>query len=91
MKLLWVAAENDPSGYISGFDPEGRPISLVLTIKRHGDRFEAFLGALLTRLANGETMPSAWVKLAPQWSRAPEHAALPETIYSAGGGQLRLH
>ena len=89
--LLWMASDNNPDGYIAGFNPKGRRISLVMTIKRHGNKFDAFLSRLLEKMSSGKSLPVAWVELAPQSDHAPEQAELPESIYSAGGGQLRLH
>jgi len=88
--LLWIASENDANGYINGFHPEGRPINLVMTINRKGAAFQAFLSELLAKMATGKSMPRAWVEIAPQTTSAPIQEELPETIFSAGFGQLRL-
>src|SRR5215472_3363477 len=64
VKLLWVASENKPEGYIKGF--KAARINLVMTINRNGTGFSAFLKKLLSRLCQGETMPRAWASLAPQ-------------------------
>lgn len=90
VKLLWIASDNATAGYISGFNPKGQRISLVMTIRRRDGIFEAFLRDLLARLAEGRTLPLAWAELSPQSPKAPEQAYLPETIYYAGGGQLKL-
>jgi len=84
VKLLWIASDNKPDGYIKGF--KGGPINLVMTIKRNDSKFPHFLSALLTRMSSGEKMPTAWVAISPQTSRDSRHADLPATIFSAGRG-----
>lgn len=62
VKLLWLASENKPEGYICGFKAaSGKPLNLVLTIDRKGPRFPHFLSNLLLKMSRGETMPVAWV------------------------------
>lgn len=89
VKLLWVASDNKPDGYIKGFKV-GKPLNLVMTINRNGPNFATFLGQLLSRMSGGETMPTAWAALLPQTSRDPRHAHLPSTIFSAGRGGVKL-
>ena len=69
VKLLWIASENKPEGYIKGFKPSGKPLNLVLTIDRKNSRFRGFLENLLRKVSAGEAMPVAWVSLAPQNER----------------------
>ena len=90
IKLLWVASDNKPDGYIQGFKVV-KPLNLVMTINRNGPNFATFLSQLLSRMSGGETMPAAWAALAPQTPRDPQHAHLPSTIFSAGrgGGKFR--
>jgi hypothetical protein len=87
VKLLWIASDNKPEGYIKGFKPV-KPLNLVMTIDRKGPNFTIFLSQLLSRLSNGEKMPVAWAALAPQTTHDPLHNHLPGTIFSAGRGNV---
>ena len=89
VKLLWIASDNKPEGYIKGFKPL-KPLNLVMTIRRNGPAFAAFLGQLLSRISGGEVMPNAWAALAPQIPGDPNHARLPDTIFSAGLGDAKF-
>jgi len=89
VKLLWVASDNKPDGYIKGFKV-AKPLNLVMTINRNGPSFSTFLGQLLSRMSSGETMPTAWAALAPQTQHDPRQARLPATIFSAGRGGVKL-
>ena len=89
VKLLWVASDNKPDGYIKGFKVV-KPLNLVMTINRNGSNFETFLGQLLLKMSSGETMPAAWVAVSAQTPRDPRHAQLPSTIFSAGRGGVKL-
>jgi hypothetical protein len=89
VKLLWVASDNKPDGYIKGFKV-AKPLNLVMTINRNGPNFTTFLSQLLSRMSGGETMPTAWAALSPQSPRDPRHAHLPATIFSAGRGGVKL-
>ncbi len=90
VKLLWVASENSADGYIKGFNLGGKHINLVMTINRNGSKFSSFLDSLLSRMSQGETMPAAWVAIAPQGPRDPPHQELPATIFAAGRGGVRF-
>jgi hypothetical protein len=87
VKLLWVASDNKPDGYIKGFKPV-KPLNLVMTLDRNGTNFTAFLGQLLSEMTNGKTMPTAWAVLSPQNRNDPRQARLPATIFSAGRGNV---
>ena len=89
LKLLWVASENKPESYIKGFKTGGNRINLVMTISRNGSNFSLFLKKLLSKLCSGETMPTAWAKLAPQ-GPGPWQQELPGCIFSAGLPNVRL-
>ena len=89
VKLLWVAAENNPEGYIKGFKIDGSHINLVMTINRNGSKFSTFFEKLLYRLSRGETMPVAWAALAPQ-APGPREQDLPGCIFAAGRPGVRL-
>jgi hypothetical protein len=90
LKLLWIASENKPEGYIKGFKTAGKPLNLVLTIDRRESRFTSFLEGLLKRMSSGETMPVAWVALSPQNSNDPRTQAAPSLIFAAGRGGVKL-
>jgi hypothetical protein len=90
VKLLWAASDNNPDGYLLGFNPSGQKINLVLTLKRKGSKFSSFLDKLLSRMADGETMPMAWVAISPQSPRDPGQNDLPGTIFAAGRGNIRF-
>ena len=91
VKLLWLAANNEPEGYITGFKlAAGTAMNLVLTIDRRGSRFSSFLAELLLKMSHGESMPLAWVSLAPQSSKDPRNQEAPSCIYVAGRSAPRL-
>ena len=90
VKLLWLAGQNKPEGYIKGFNAVGKPLNLVLTIDRRGPCFPSFLENLLRKMSAGETMPAAWVALAAQTSSDPRHQDLPACIFAAGRGGVKL-
>ena len=89
VKLLWIASDNSASGYINGFSPKGQKINLVMTLQRRGTNFGTFLQSLLAKMSAGTSMPVAWAELCPQIPNLTHNDA-PETIFSAGYGQLRL-
>jgi hypothetical protein len=89
-KLVWLASENKPQGYIQGFKTAGKPLNLVFTIDRRGSRFSNFLENLLRKMAAGETMPVAWASVSPQNSNDPRNQDAPACIFAAGRGGVRL-
>lgn len=89
-KLVWLASENKPEGYIQGFKTARKPLNLVLTIDRRGSRFSNFLENLLRKMSAGETMPVAWVSVSPQNSNDPRNQDAPACIFAAGRGGVRL-
>src|ERR1700685_3412059 len=89
VKLLWIASDNKPDGYIKGFKA-AKPLNSVMTINGNGPTFGLFLGHLLSRVSGRETLPAAWAALAPQTPRGPGHADLPATIFSAGRGGVKF-
>jgi hypothetical protein len=90
VKLLWLASENKPEGYIKGFKAGQKPLNLVLTLDRRGSRFSNFLENLLRKMSAGETMPVAWVSMSPQNSNDPRNQDAPACIFAAGRGGVRL-
>jgi len=90
VKLLWIASENKPEGYIKGFNAAGRSLNVVLTIDRKNFRFTSFIESLLRSMSSGETMPVAWVALSPQNANDPRNQDAPACIFAAGRGGVRL-
>ena len=88
VKLLWVASDNPPERYVKGFAC-GKSLNLVMTLKRKGPNFPSFLQRLLSRMAYGDTMPDAWNDVCPQIPRL-DHKDVPESIFFAGRGGVRL-
>lgn len=83
--LMWIAGESVADHYLKGFRSiQGKPLNLILTLNRKGDAFSQFLESLLSKLATGEKIASAWVAVAPQNSGDPRNAAAPECIFVAG-------
>ena len=88
-KLLWIASDNDPDGYIKNFKPNGNKLNLVMTIQRRGEHFPSFLNRLLIEMRSGASMPVAWGRIVPQIP-GQEHPDAPDTIFFAGLGQVRF-
>lgn len=84
VKLLWIANSNPPQSYLRGFKLQSGRLNLIMTIDRKGDQFIAFLANLLTKLKNKESLPKAWVSLAPQDSRDPKNIEGPQMICAIG-------
>jgi len=89
VKLLWAASDNPPERYINGFGARGKRLNLVMTLKRKGPNFSSFLQKMLSRTANGDTMPVAWNDICPQIPRS-HHNDAPESIFFPGRGAVRL-
>ena len=89
LKLFWSGGDNSPDRYIKGFGARGKRINLVMTIKRKGPNFPGFLEKLVSKMANGETMPVAWNELCPQIPSS-NHPDAPESIFFAGRAGVRL-
>ena len=89
VKLLWIASDNAGESYIAGFKAKGLKINLVMTMRRLGPYFSLFLDSLLTKTSAGETLPKAWIAVAPQRPNSVQ-PDVPETIFSAGRGAVVL-
>jgi hypothetical protein len=63
---------------------------MIMTLQRRGPNFTRFLSELLSSMAQGEGMGSAWNALAPQVQGA-DHPDVPETIAAVMNARLRLH
>lgn len=84
VRLLWIANNNAAQAYIQGFKSAGKPINLIMTLKRNGSYFQLFLRELLHRTSRGEALTAAWQSLSPKDPHAPRHRELPATIFAAG-------
>lgn len=84
VRLLWIANNNAAQAYIEGFKSAGKPINLIMTLKRNGSYFQLFLRELLQRTSRGEALTAAWQALSPKDPHAPQHRELPSTIFAAG-------
>ena len=89
VKLLWIASENSPEHYISGFRAVGKRLNLVMTISRNGESFTGFLDGLLSRISRGAELPNAWTAMAPQ-TPGCARPDLPSCIFFAGWPDARL-
>jgi hypothetical protein len=84
VRLLWIANNNAAQAYIQGFKSVGKPINLIMTLKRNGSYFQSFLRELLHRTSRGEALTAAWQALSPKDPHSPRHQELPATIFAAG-------
>jgi len=89
VKLLWIANENRGSDYVNGFSATGKPLNLIMTLGRRGERFADFLEGLVRRVSRGETLPVAWASLVPQ-AQGPWQVDVPDCIFFAGKAAARL-
>jgi len=89
-KLLWIASANDAAGYIKDFKPQKTRLNLVMTLNRKEPSFNPFLEMLFSKMSAGNTMPMAWVSIAPQHSKHAKQQGLPECIFAAGRGSVVL-
>jgi len=81
--IVIVANENPGENYIAaGKESSEAKANLVMTLKRKGPVFGQFFGELFRRMFEGQTMPLAWVELAPQ-NRNAKHDNCPESIFAA--------
>jgi hypothetical protein len=78
--VFWAA--NTPS--IKHF--KSGAFHLVMTLDRKGAIFGNFLDKLLSKMAQGKSMPVAWVESAPHYKK--EHDPEPECVFNAGCGQM---
>jgi hypothetical protein len=82
------AMENDPNAYIKRMGKRTDwGANIVMVLDRNGDRFAAFFQRLFTAMFEGQTMPMAWVQLAPQ-GQSPKHDENPSSIFAAEAGHV---
>ena len=83
-----VASDNPPDHYMKCLGPRDEwTANITLTIDRRGDKLPQFFAELFRRMYAGESMPVAWVELAPQIP-GHGHPDAPETIMAAEAGHL---
>ena len=81
--IVIVASENPGKNYVAaGKRPGDGKANLVMTLRRKGPIFAQFFGELFRRMFEGQTMPLAWVELAPQNPTA-KHDNCPESVFAA--------
>jgi len=82
------ALENDPNAYIQRMGKRTDwGANIVMVTNRNGDRFAAFFQQLFTAMFKGQTMPMAWVQIAPQ-GPSLKHAENPSSIFAAEAGHV---
>lgn len=89
-KVAIVASENTGEKCLKAAKTTGfGKANLVLTISRKGDAFATFFKRLFEDMANGISMPNAWVKLAPQ---IPGHDSpdCPDSFFACEIGPVTL-
>lgn len=88
-RIVVVASDNSADNYRARFTGKNSAVNLVLTVERRGAHFAVFFERLFRLMKNGESMPEAWVQLAPQVP-GMDHVACPGCIFVCGAGDLRL-
>ena len=82
------ALENDSKAYIKRIGKRTDwGANIVMVLNRNGDRFAAFFQQLFAAMFAGQTMPMAWVRLAPQ-GPSPKHDEMPSSLFAAGAGHV---
>jgi hypothetical protein len=83
-----VATENSPDRYLTALGARNDwGANIVLVIDRKDRKFAIFCARLFEAMFKGESMLSAWVKLAPQIPGV-EHPDAPGTIMLAEAGHI---
>ncbi|MGZ9274870.1 MAG: hypothetical protein ACXW34_09025 [Nitrospira sp.] len=89
--VVVVATPNAADSYHAAAKRTGYgTANLVMTLDRKESAFGSFFRALFSDMKKGTSMPMAWVKLAPQHTKAQERLALPVTIFLCEAGQVAL-
>src|ERR1044071_5167617 len=91
VKLVIFASDNPADSYLK-LIPKDRsksikPMNIVMTLDRKGDSFQRFFQSLFDLMAQGDSMPVAWVTLVPQ-SPGVVNKNVPDTIFQAGLGPI---
>lgn len=91
-KVVLFASDNSGDSYIAFYPKCGakniNPMNAVMTLDRKGNLFQKFFKSLFGFMVSGDTMPQAWVKLAPQNPQLNQNT--PEAIFSAGFGAVKF-
>ncbi len=83
-----VATENDPNGYMKAMSGSNDwSANIVLVMDRKGEKFAAFFRELFKAMFQAQSMPMAWVELAPQIP-GRDHPDAPSTIMAVEAGHL---
>jgi len=81
--IVVIASENEGSSYVAAGKRTGYgQANLVMTLNRKGPAFTIFFTQLFSKMFHGESMPMAWVRLAPQIPSL-EHENVPGSIFAA--------
>jgi hypothetical protein len=71
----------------SAFARESYPaVDLVITLDRNGENFARFFKSIFQMMRTGQSMPMAWVQLAPQGPVQPKD--IPGTVFLMEAGQV---
>jgi hypothetical protein len=82
------ASENDGKAYIARMGKRTDwGANIVMVLNRNGDKFAAFFQHLFAAMFEGQSMPMAWVQLAPQ-GPSPKHDEMPSSIFAAEAGHV---
>jgi hypothetical protein len=83
-----LASENDGQAYIAHMGKRTDwGANIVMVLNRNGDKFATFFHRLFTAMYAGQSMPMAWVQLAPQGPSA-RHDEIPSSIFAAEAGHV---
>jgi len=86
--VVVVASQNSGESYNAAAKEKsyGRA-NLVMTLDRKGDAFGRFFQKLFAEMKRGKSMPTVWVKLAPQGPHSVQ-TDVPDTFFLCELGQL---
>ncbi len=88
--IVVVATGNTSAAYTAAGKHLARSgANVVLTLNRKGSNFSTFYTRLFAEMQSGESMPLAWVKLAPQIPGF-EHPDCPGGFVIIGAGQVNF-
>ncbi len=86
--IVVIASENDGKAYVKAVGPKRDwPANIIMTLDRKGDHFAAFFNRLFMAMLEGQSMPTAWVELAPQTAGA-DPPGVPGAIFVAEAGHI---
>jgi hypothetical protein len=86
--VVVLATDNSSDGFRAAAKNTGiGKANLVMTMHRNGPAFATFYQRLFGQMFGGATMPSAWVKLAPQVP-GEDHPDCPAGVFLCERGQI---